>query len=214
MRALQDKGILQVLAEPNLTAINGQTAKFLAGGEFPFPVIQGSNGGFTSVTIQFRPYGVKLEFTPYVNPDGTIRLKVSPEVSALGLHQRREDIWLYHPGNFHAQGRHRDRAQGRSKLRDLRPTRPSHYGQFEQDPRHRRYTHPRATVSFPEPEPFHHRADRHRHADHRPSHSKSTSERPAVPTWPVPFMPPSEFDKGLPGATKVTPGQSSADMHQ
>src|SRR5208337_4139460 len=50
---------------------------------FPYPVIQGSNGGFTSVTIQFRPYGVKLEFTPVVNPDGTIRLKVAPEVSAL-----------------------------------------------------------------------------------------------------------------------------------
>jgi pilus assembly protein CpaC len=83
MRALQEKGILQVLAEPNLTTVSGRAAKFLAGGEFPYPVIQGSNGGFTSVTIQFRPYGVQLEFTPYVHPDGSIRLRVNPEVSAL-----------------------------------------------------------------------------------------------------------------------------------
>jgi pilus assembly protein CpaC len=83
VKLLQQKGILEVLAEPTLATISGQPAKFLAGGEFPYPVIQGSNGGFTSVTIQFRPYGVKLEFTPFVNPDGTIRLKVNPEVSAL-----------------------------------------------------------------------------------------------------------------------------------
>ena len=83
LRALQDKGILQVLAEPNLTTVSGRAAKFLAGGEFPYPVIQGSSGGFTSVTIQFRPYGVQLEFTPFVHPDGSIRLRVNPEVSAL-----------------------------------------------------------------------------------------------------------------------------------
>src|ERR1017187_917747 len=84
IKDLQDKGILEILAEPDLVTINGQTAKFLAGGEFPFPMIQpGSGGGTATVTIQFRPYGVKLEFTPYVNPDGTIRLKVAPEVSAL-----------------------------------------------------------------------------------------------------------------------------------
>jgi pilus assembly protein CpaC len=83
LRALQDNGILQVLAEPNLTTVSGRAAKFLAGGEFPYPVIQGSNGGFTSVTVQFRPYGVQLDFTPYVHPDGSIRLRVNPEVSAL-----------------------------------------------------------------------------------------------------------------------------------
>ena len=72
-----------MLAEPNITALSGETAHFLSGGEFPFPVIQGSSGGLTSFTIQFRPFGVKLDFTPYVNPDRTIRLKVAPEVSAL-----------------------------------------------------------------------------------------------------------------------------------
>jgi pilus assembly protein CpaC len=83
IRDLQNKQILQILAEPTITTLSGQKASFLSGGEFPFPVIQGSSGGLTSITIQFRPFGVKLEFTPIVNPDGTIQLKVSPEVSAL-----------------------------------------------------------------------------------------------------------------------------------
>ena len=57
---------------------------FLAGGEFPYPIVQpGGAGSVPTVTVQFRPYGVKLEFTPFVNSDGTIRLKVAPEVSAL-----------------------------------------------------------------------------------------------------------------------------------
>ena len=84
LKDLQNKGVLEILAEPTLMTIDGQPAKFLAGGEFPYPVVQPSGGGgVTSVTIQFRQYGVKLDFTPFVNPDGTIRLKVVPEVSAL-----------------------------------------------------------------------------------------------------------------------------------
>jgi pilus assembly protein CpaC len=80
---LENKEIVQILAEPTLSAISGEKASFLSGGEFPFPVVQGGTGGFTSVTIQFRPYGVRLDFTPTVLPDGTIQLKVNPEVSAL-----------------------------------------------------------------------------------------------------------------------------------
>jgi pilus assembly protein CpaC len=81
---LQTKQVLQILAEPTITTISGQKANFLSGGEFPFPIVQpGGNGGAPVVTIQFRPFGVKLEFTPIVNDDGTIRLKVAPEVSAL-----------------------------------------------------------------------------------------------------------------------------------
>jgi pilus assembly protein CpaC len=82
---LQNKQVLQILAEPTITTISGQTANFLSGGQFPFPVVQpGSGAGSTSVvTIQFREYGVKVEFTPTVNEDGTIRLKVTPEVSSL-----------------------------------------------------------------------------------------------------------------------------------
>jgi pilus assembly protein CpaC len=81
---LQTKQVLQILAEPTITTISGQKANFLSGGEFPFPVIEpGGSGGAPVVSISFRPYGVKVEFTPTVNPDGTIRLKVMPEVSAL-----------------------------------------------------------------------------------------------------------------------------------
>jgi pilus assembly protein CpaC len=80
---LQNKQVLQILAEPTITTLSGQKASFLSGGEFPFPVVQGSSGGTTSITIQFRSYGVKLEFTPIVNDDETIQLKVMPEVSAL-----------------------------------------------------------------------------------------------------------------------------------
>jgi len=83
LQDLQNKNIAQILAEPTITTLSGQKASFLAGGEFPFPVVQGSSGGLTSIIIQFRPYGVKLEFTPLVNEDGTIQLKVAPEVSAL-----------------------------------------------------------------------------------------------------------------------------------
>lgn len=80
---LESKQVLQILAEPSITTLSGEKANFLAGGEFPFPVVQGSSTGTTSITIQFRSYGVKLEFTPVVNADGTIELKVAPEVSAL-----------------------------------------------------------------------------------------------------------------------------------
>lgn len=83
IRDLENRQILQILAEPNITTLSGQKASFLSGGEFPFPVLQSSGGSFPSVTIQFRPYGVKLDFTPLVNPDGTILLHVAPEVSAL-----------------------------------------------------------------------------------------------------------------------------------
>ena len=82
IKALEAKGVLQILAEPNVLAINGKQASFLAGGEFPFPVVQGSVLA-GSVTIQFREYGVRLNFIPTITPRGTIRLQVAPEVSAL-----------------------------------------------------------------------------------------------------------------------------------
>lgn len=81
IRILQQKNVLQILAEPNLMARNGETAKFLAGGEFPFPVVQG--GITNTITIQFRPYGVKLEFVGNIIDGKVVRLKVAPEVSAL-----------------------------------------------------------------------------------------------------------------------------------
>jgi pilus assembly protein CpaC len=82
IQALQQKNLLQILAEPNLIAVNGKEASFLAGGEFPFPIVQPGQG-FTAVTIQFKEFGVKLKFTPVIMPNGNIHLKVVPEVSAL-----------------------------------------------------------------------------------------------------------------------------------
>jgi pilus assembly protein CpaC len=82
IKDLQQKSILQILAEPNLMALNGQKASFLAGGEFPVPVVQGGQN-IGMVTIQFRPFGVKLEFTGYIGKDDILRLHVAPEVSAL-----------------------------------------------------------------------------------------------------------------------------------
>jgi pilus assembly protein CpaC len=82
IKALQQKNLLQILAEPNLIAVNGKEASFLAGGEFPFPVVQPSQG-FTAVTITFKEFGVQLKFTPVIMPNGNIHLKVAPQVSAL-----------------------------------------------------------------------------------------------------------------------------------
>jgi len=78
--ALQSKRLLEMLAEPNLLAISGQQASFLAGGEFPFPMVQPSSGA-TSISVMWREYGIRLNFLPNVTPRGTIRLKVAPEVS-------------------------------------------------------------------------------------------------------------------------------------
>ncbi len=83
IKALQTRDLLQILAEPNLVAVNGKEASFLAGGEFPFPVVQPGTGGISTVTIQFREFGVRLKFTPVIQPNGNIRLHVAPEVSTL-----------------------------------------------------------------------------------------------------------------------------------
>jgi pilus assembly protein CpaC len=82
IEALENKSLLQILAEPNLIAVNGKEASFLAGGQFPFPIVQPGNG-FTAVTISFKEFGVRLQFTPVIMPNGNIHLKVAPEVSTL-----------------------------------------------------------------------------------------------------------------------------------
>jgi len=82
IEALQTRNLLQILAEPNLVAVNGKEAKFLAGGQFPFPIVQ-PGAGFTAVTISFKEFGVRLAFTPVIMPNGNIHLKVAPEVSTL-----------------------------------------------------------------------------------------------------------------------------------
>ena len=81
IKALQSKGLFQSLAEPNLVAESGKEASFLAGGEFPIPVVQGS-GATMAISVVFKEYGVRLNFTPTVTGD-RVHLKVRPEVSAL-----------------------------------------------------------------------------------------------------------------------------------
>lgn len=86
IRALQSRNLLQILAEPNLITLEGKDASFLAGGSFPFPVLTTtSTGGAISpvVTVQFKPFGVQLNFTPTITDAGAIQLKVAPEVSSL-----------------------------------------------------------------------------------------------------------------------------------
>jgi len=86
IQALQAKNLFQILAEPNLMTESGKEASFLAGGEFPYPVVQSVGGGTTTspaISITFKEYGIRLSFTPILMADGTIHLKVKPEVSTL-----------------------------------------------------------------------------------------------------------------------------------
>ena len=89
--ALERKGFITTLAEPTLVALSGETASFLAGGEFPVPVVQNSGGGgggggnnnSGALTVEWKPFGVSLAFTPTVLADGVINLVVAPEVSSI-----------------------------------------------------------------------------------------------------------------------------------
>ena len=86
IKALQARNLLQILAEPNLIALEGKEGSFLAGGSFPFPILTAtSTGGAVApvITVQFKPFGVQLFFTPTVTTSGAIQLRVAPEVSAL-----------------------------------------------------------------------------------------------------------------------------------
>ncbi|MGH9586706.1 MAG: type II and III secretion system protein family protein [Acidobacteriaceae bacterium] len=84
LKALEKKGVVEVLAQPNVITQDGKQASFLAGGEYPFPIVQGTSaGGAGAVTIEFKEYGVRLNFIPTITPRGTIRLQVAPEVSSL-----------------------------------------------------------------------------------------------------------------------------------
>ena len=82
IQALESRGLFKSLAEPNLLAMPAESASFLAGGEFPFPVLQGG-GQSNAVTIQFKEFGIRLDFVPDITNSGAIRLSVAPEVSAL-----------------------------------------------------------------------------------------------------------------------------------
>lgn len=212
IKDLQQKGILQILAEPSLTTVDGQPAKFLAGGEFPFPVVQGSSGGTTSITIQFKQYGVRLEFTPFVNPDGTIRLKVFPEVSALdftnavtisgytipAISTRRAEteVELKNGQSFGISGLldHRitdtlGRIPGISEIPIL--------GQlFRSKNLNHSVTELFVIVTPTIIDPL----------------TGGEGQSPTDPKWPVPFLDPKGFDTGLPGADKTAPTGASTGV--
>ena len=83
LKAMQTNGALRALAEPNLIAMNGQQASFLAGGEFPVPVMQSGGGGGSAVTVMFKEYGIRLNFKPTIIDEDHIRLELEPEVSTI-----------------------------------------------------------------------------------------------------------------------------------
>jgi pilus assembly protein CpaC len=111
--ALEKKGLLKTLAEPNLIALSGDTASFLAGGEFPVPVAQDTEGGVATITVEFKPFGVSLSFTPTVIGKDLINLVVSPEVSAID----RTNVFSTVPG-FNIPGVITRRATTTVELRD------------------------------------------------------------------------------------------------
>ncbi len=82
IHAMQAEGVVKILAEPNLVASSGQPASFLSGGEFPVPIAQGTGGG-TSITIEYKEFGIKIDFLPTIVDSGVINLKVAAEVSRL-----------------------------------------------------------------------------------------------------------------------------------
>ncbi len=121
LRALESRGAFQSLAEPNLIAYNGQEASFLAGGEFPVPVVQGATG---TVTVQFKEFGIRLNFKPTIAGDA-IRLKVKPEVSTLDFANGVSLGGFRIPALTTRQGRDRRRVARRAVVCDCRTARQS-----------------------------------------------------------------------------------------
>jgi pilus assembly protein CpaC len=83
LSALEEQQIIRQLAEPDLIALSGETASFLAGGEYPIPVVSSGAGALPTVTIEYKEFGIKLNFTPTVLSRGVISLKLAPEVSSI-----------------------------------------------------------------------------------------------------------------------------------
>ena len=145
IKALQNKGLFQSLAEPNLIAENGKEASFLAGGEYPYPVVQGQSGGI-AVTIQFKEFGVRLTFTPTIVGNDLVKLKVAPEVSSLDFSQRDHARRLPGAGDLDAPHANGSRTAGRADVRDRRADEQHHHLADVEDSRHRRHPDPRLPV--------------------------------------------------------------------
>ncbi len=181
IKALQNKGLFQSLAEPNLIAENGKEASFLAGGEYPYPVVQGG-GDRNSVTIQFKEFGVRLNFTPTIVGNDLVKLKVRPEVSSLDFANALTLEGFRVPAISTRRTRDGSRAAGRPDLRHRRADEQHHHLADVEDSRHRRHPDPRLPVpqqgGAEEPD----RAGRHDHADDSASRHPRASRR-SCPTW-------------------------------
>ena len=121
LKALQGRGFLQSLAEPNLIAYNGQEASFLAGGEIPIPLVS----GIGQVSVQYKEFGVRLTFTPTIAGD-VIRLAAAARGEHARLHQRHRPLRLPHPGAEHPPRRNRRRAARRPVVRHRRAAEQPH----------------------------------------------------------------------------------------
>jgi len=202
---LENKSVLQILAEPNLLALNGQKASFLAGGEFPVLVVQGGQS-IGVVTIQFRPFGVRLDFTAYIGKDKVIRLHVSPEVStldfsnaaiisgftvpALSTRRAETEIELKDGQSFGIAGLLDNRAQVQlSKVPGIGDI--PVLGNFFRSRSVTRSNSELLVMVTP----------------HVVDPVRMTNPAPTAPSNPVKFLENGNFDKGLP--SKATPGASN-----
>jgi len=200
IRDLQQKSVLEILAEPNLMALNGQKASFLAGGEFPFPVVQGGTT-IGAVTIQFRPFGVRLDFTGTIGSDNTVRLHVTPEVStldfsnavtisgftvpALSTRRAETEIELKDGQSFGIAGLLDNRAQAQlSKIPGIGDI-PILGQLFRSRSVNRSNAELMVMVTPHIVDPLH-----------------AAPSAPAPPKTPIPFLENPKFDKGLPGQNK------------
>ena len=119
IKALQQKNLLQILAEPNLIAVNGKEASFLAGGEFPFPIVQPGQG-FTAVTISFKEFGVQAEVHAGDHAQREHPSESGAGGQRAGFRQCPDDFRIHRARAEHAQGGNRIRIAGRAELRDRR----------------------------------------------------------------------------------------------
>ena len=193
IKALQERNLLQILAEPNLITTEGKDASFLAGGSFPFPTITTTpTGGATApvITVQFKPFGVKLDFTPTVTAQGAISLKVAPEVSSLDFSNAVTLAGFHHPGALAAARRDRGDSEGRRKLRDRRTDRQPRDRNHEPRARHRRPAGSRQAV----PQPEHPEIDRRTAGRDLAAFCAAAGarrSRPQLPEMPASFLPAS-----------------------
>jgi pilus assembly protein CpaC len=170
IEALEQKGVVEVLAEPNVMAVNGKEASFLAGGEYPYPVAQASAGGSAAVTIMFKEYGIRLNFIPTLTPRGTIRFQVAPEVSALDFTNAVEISGFDVPAITTRKSEDRSGAERRSELCGGRPAGQDTKTKPSRRSLPGRYSRPGQVLPVHATDQDQHRADRHCDTGDRLSH--------------------------------------------